>query len=224
MYTSTEYSSVRLSLLVLGGAWAIGSAWLVGEVETKDWIPIVLSGLGLIVALGTALWSGVQQRRHLAMGFVVTLWDRWSSTEMVQVRNQCWNALEAAAIEKGKKRIGHLRSGSLPTYEAVARVNHFLADLYDFISAGLLDLREVRALFRDTLQSYYCHLHFVSIGDGMATGTGQAQQQWFEEKVLGLGRMLDLTQAASFQRYRRTFEENQIAADASEGQNGAASA
>ena len=38
--------------------------------------------------------------------------------------------------------------------------------------------------------------------------TATRETCWFEEKVLGLGRMLDLAKPASFRRYRSTFEEN----------------
>lgn len=199
---------VRVALLALTVAWVVGSLWLAGELETRDWIPIALSGLGLVVALATALWSGLQQKRHLAQGFVVTLWDRWSAPEMATVRETCWTALSEAPIREGKKQIGWMKTSRPDAYKAIARVNHFFADLYGFVRAGLLDEREVRAIFRDTLQSYYCHLHFASIGDTMPREVEIAQQQWFDEKVLGLGRILRLDAVEHFQRYGDTIAQN----------------
>lgn len=197
---------IPISLLTLG--WGIACCVLYDDLEREDWIPIVLSGLGLLVALTTAVWASFEQRRHLALGFAVTLWEKWSDPDMVKARNIAWEAIRNEPMTRGRKRIGRLRVQAADQYKAIARVNHFLADLDDLLSAELLEIREVKALFRDTLQAYYCHLHFIDVEDAFVDGTGAAQQQWFESKVLGLARKLALTQASDFQRYRDVFEAN----------------
>jgi len=212
----TLWAIVPLAVLTAG--WGIGSVWLYGQLERKDWVPIVLSGLGLIVALLTAIWSGFEQRRHLTLGFAVTLWEKWSEPEMVTARNSAWEALRNEEMSRGRKRLGRLRTIAPEQYKAFARINHFLADLHDLVAGELLDVREVKGLFPDTLQAYYCHLHFVDIGDAFTDGTGKEQQKWFEEKVLGLARPLGLTEASDFERYRLTFEANQRAAAASKSE------
>lgn len=201
-------------LALLSAAWILASIWLQGQLEQKDWVPIVLSGLGLLVALLTAVWSSFEQRRLLTLNFAVTLWEKWSEPGMLATRNTAWEALRTEPILQGRKRVGRLRTAAPDTYLAIARLNHFLADLNDLVEAGLLNVREVSALFRDTLQAYYCHLHFVDVRDAFADGTGESQQRWFEQKVLGLAQRLKLRTADDFQRYADTFRANEAASRA----------
>jgi hypothetical protein len=200
---------IVIPLSLLATSWGLVSVFLYSHLERKDWLPIVLSGLGLLVALGTAVWTSLEQRKHLTLGVAVTLWQRWSDADMMSVRNVAWDALRNAKFSNGKKRIGNLRAESPDQYKAIARLNHFLADLNDLICANLVDAREARALFRDTLQAYYCHLLFVTVADTFDDGTGESQQQWFDQKVLGLGRLLNLSTSSDFQRYRTVFDANE---------------
>lgn len=222
MRSKTRLLIVFAPIGALAVAWAAASVVLHDRLEVKDWVPIVLSGLALIVALLTAAWSSFEQRRHLATGFAVTLWQKWSEAEMVAARNLAWDAIRSEAMRLGRKRIGRLRATATDQYRAIARVNHFLADLNDLVDAELLELGEVKALFRDTLQAYYCHLRFVDIGDAFTDGTGEAQQKWFESKVLGLAEKLALTRAGDFQRYQEVFEANCRASEQSIAQAGGA--
>lgn len=202
-------------LAFLAAGWALASVWLYGQLDQEDWLPIVLSGLGLIIALLTVVWNSFEQRRHLTLSFAVTLWQKWSDQEMIRARNCAWEAIRSETMSLGRKRVGRLRATNPKQYEALAQVNHFLADLNDLIAAEMLDVREVKALFRDTLQAYYCHLQFVDIGDAFTDGTGDSQQKWFEQKVLGLARQLGLNEASDFQRYRAIFEANERASRSS---------
>ena len=199
-------------LVVLTVGWAGASVWLYNKYNATDWLPIVLSGLALIIALATTVWSSLEQRRHLTLNFAMTMWDRWSNPEMTVSRNCAWEALRNETVEGGRKRLGRLKASSSTEYNAIARVNHFLADLHDLVAAGLIDPRELKGLFRDTLQAYYCHLCFGDISDAFPDDTGEAHQMWFDEKVLGLGRRLGLDKAGGYHRYRNTFEANERAA------------
>ncbi|NQD36698.1 hypothetical protein HPT27_06645 [Permianibacter sp. IMCC34836] len=209
---------VAWPLLLLTLAWFVVSGWLYGQMPNKDWLPIVLSGFGVIVALLVAVWTIGEQRRQLTLNFAMKLWEVWSEPEMIRCREMAWEALRSEPFNNGKKRIGHLRTDKAEAYKSIARVDHFFADLHDFIAAGMLDRGDATVLFRDTLQAYYCHLLFVDIADGFVTGdgTGESHQLWFSEKVLGLATQLQLETSEDFQRYRHVFNDNVKAASDSQ--------
>lgn len=197
--------------LVLLLIWLFLSVWLVQRSPPNDWIPTVVSGLGLLVALGVAVWTIAEQRRLTQMNFAVTLWGQWSEESMLEARNRAWDALASLPIVDGCKRVGELRFGTdeqLGQYRSIARVNHVFADLNDFLNAGLLHRRDVDALFRDTLQAYYCHLLVVDIARGMEEAGGADQQIWFEDKVLGLADHLRLREPGDYRRYGGTLTQN----------------
>lgn len=204
-------------LLLLTIAWLLASIWLRGNLEIKDWLTTVLAGFSVIVALLVAVWTIVEQRHQLTLNFAMKLWEVWSEPQMISSRETAWEALRNEPFANGSKRLGHLRTDAAETYKSIARVNHFFADLHDFIDAGMLDLSEAKVLFRDTLQAYYCHLHFVDISDAFTAGdgTGDSQQLWFSDKVLGLAKQLQLEKSEDFQRYRHVFNDNVKAASAS---------
>ncbi|MGD8497116.1 MAG: hypothetical protein PVF05_13150 [Gemmatimonadales bacterium] len=201
--------------LLLLVVWLFLSVWLVRSSAPNEWIPTVVSGLGLLVALGVAVWTIAEQRRITQMNFAVTLWGQWSEESMLEARNRAWDALASLPLVDGRKRVGELRFGSqdqLAQYRSIARVNHVFADLNDFLDAGLLHRRDVEALFRDTLQAYYCHLLVVDIARGMEAAGGADQQIWFEDKVLGLADHLRLRRPADYRRYGATLADNLRAA------------
>lgn len=197
--------------LVLLLIWLSLSVWLVQRSPPNEWIPTVVSSLGLLVALGVAVWTIAEQRRLTQMNFAVTLWGQWSEESMLEARNRAWDALASLPIVDGRKRVGELRFGSeeqVAQYRSIARVNHVFADLNDFLSAGLLHRRDVEALFRDTLQAYYCHLMVVDIARGMEDAGGADQQIWFDDKVLGLADHLRLRLPRDYRRYGTTLARN----------------
>ncbi len=202
---------------VLFLVWLFLSVWLVRTSTPDEWIPTVVSGLGLLVALGVAVWTIAEQRRLTQMNFAVTLWGQWSDESMLAARNRAWDALASLPIVDGRKRVGELRLGSeeqVEQYRSIARVNHVFADLNDFLDGGLLHRQDVVALFRDTLQSYYCHLLVVDIARGMEQMGGADQQIWFEDKVLGLADHLELRDPRHYRRYGATLRKNLEAAGA----------
>lgn len=197
--------------LILFFVWLFLSTWLVRTSSPDEWIPTVVSGLGLLVALAVAVWTIAEQRRLTQMNFAVTLWGQWSEESMLEARNRAWDALASLPIVDGRKRVGELRFGSdedVAQYRSIARVNHVFADLNDFLNGGLLDRRDVVALFRDTLQSYYCHLLVVDVARGMEHVGGADQQIWFDDKVLGLADHLRLRSPVDYRRYGATLTRN----------------
>lgn len=201
--------------LILLVVWLFLSFWLIRQSPPNEWIPTVVSGLGLLVALSVAVWTIAEQRRLAQMNFAVTLWGQWSEESMLEARNRAWDALVALPIVDGYKRIGELRFGTPEQerqYRSIARVNHVFADLNDFLDAGLLNRTDVEGLFRDTLQSYYCHLCVADVARGMEQVGGQDQQVWFENKVLGLADHLRLRDPRDYHRYGSTLEKNLEAA------------
>lgn len=195
--------------------WLFLSIWLVQRSSPNEWIPTVVSGLGLLVALSVAVWTIAEQRRLTQMNFAVTLWGQWSEESMMEARNRAWDSLASLPVVDGFKRVGELRFGTeeqVAQYRSIARVNHVFADLNDFLDAGLLHRRDVDALFRDTLQAYYCHLLVVDVARGMEKVGGADQQIWFEDKVLGLADHLRLRAPGDYRRYGSTLAKNLEAA------------
>lgn len=202
---------------VLLFVWAFLSLWLIRTSAPNEWIPTVVSALGLLVALAVAVWTISEQRRITQMNFAVTLWGQWSEDSMMEARNRAWDALSSLPIREGRKRVGELRFGSsdeVAQYRSIARVNHVFADLNDFLNAGLLHRGDVEGLFRDTLQAYYCHLMVVDIARGMEHVGGADQQVWFDTKVLGLADHLKLRTPDAYTRYGATLVSNLEAAGA----------
>ncbi|NND73327.1 MAG: hypothetical protein HKN43_17260 [Rhodothermales bacterium] len=211
-YTQRTITFGYTATFVLFVGWCASSVWLFVSLDPSDWVPIVVSGLGLLIALAVAVWSGSEQRRLAQMTFAVTLWGQWSEESMLQARNTAWDALDSLPFSDGYKRVGLLRdqgSEGEQVYRSLARVNHFLADLNDFLTARLLHLDDVNALFRDTLQAYYCHLLFVDLEKGMEDRRGNEHQIWFTTKVLGLADHLKLRRAADYKRYGSTLSGNE---------------
>ncbi len=202
-------------VVILAASWVVSSVWLVARLPTAEWVPVVISGAGLLIALAVSVWNVSEQRRLAQMNFAVTLWGQWAEESMLKARNIAWDTLVALPIEDGRKRIGELRTGGADAeaqYRSVARVNHFFADLNDFLEGGLLNHRDVNALFRDTLQAYYCHLLVVDIARGMEEAAGANQQIWFESKVLGLADQIRLRHPRHYARYGDTLAANLEAA------------
>jgi hypothetical protein len=200
-----------VGVIVLLLVWIALSTWLVGQVAPNEWIPTVVSGLGLLVALSVAVWTVAEQRRLAQMNFAVTLWGQWTETSMLEDRNRAWDALVSLPLVEGAKRVGLLRAGTpeeRAQYRSIARVNHVFADLNDFLRAGLLDRRDLDGLFRDTLQAYYCHLLVVDISRGLEGIGGEEQQSWFDSKVLGLAGQVGLDTPSGYTRYGSTLERN----------------
>ena len=212
---------VAVPLALLAASWAVGSAWLYGQLAREDWIPIVLSGLALIVALLTAIWSGFQQRRHLTVGFAMTLWEKWSEPDMRAARIIAWEALRSAEMSDGRKRLGKLRDSAPEKYEALALVNHFLADLHDFVEADLLDVRELKALFKDTLavvltatSTSWTYEMRLPMALATINRSGLLKRSWASPD-----RSVS-TNAQDFHRYRQTFEANKRMASSQGGGGG----
>jgi len=202
-------------VVILLAVWTVSSVWLVGLVPVAEWIPIAVSGVGLLIALAVSVWNVSEQRRLAQMNFAVTLWGQWAEESMLRARNTAWDAIAGLPIVEGRKRVGELRTAGTDEeakYRSIARVNHFFADLNDFLDAGLLNHNDVDGLFRDTLQAYYCHLMVVDIARGMEDVGGDEQQLWFDNKVLGLADHLKLRHPKHYTRYGRTLTGNLEAA------------
>lgn len=202
-------------VLILFAVWTVSSLWLLRLVPVSEWIPIAVSGVGLLIALAVSVWNVSEQRRLSQMNFAVTLWGQWAEESMLAARNTAWDAIAGLPVVDGRKRVGELRTSGPENeakYRSIARVNHFFADLNDFLDAGLLNHRDVDGLFRDTLQAYYCHLMIVDIARGVENLGGDEQQLWFDSKVLGLADHLKLRTPKHYTRYGRTLAGNLEAA------------
>lgn len=210
MTTVKRRSWPSIGLLVLSLLWLLVCVGYYPVLQRHDWLAIVLAGLGLIVALAVALWTVQEQRRQLQLNFALKIWEVWSGPEMLNSRNAAWELLRNEPFVNGYKQLGRLRKTDSATYQHLARLDHFLADLHDFLQADMLALVDVSALFGDTLQAYYCQLPFVYIGDAFAINdrTGNEQQAWFKAKVLGLAGLLKLQEPEQFERYGALLTDN----------------
>lgn len=210
MFMVKRRSWPHLGLLALTLLWLLVCAAYYPLLQRHDWLAIVLAGLGLLVALAVALWTVQEQRRQLQLNFALKIWEVWTGPDLVASRNAVWLLLRSEPFVNGYKQLGRLRKTDPATYQQLARVNHFLADLHDFIQADMLALVDVSALFGDTLQAYYCQLPFVHIGNAFAVNdrTGNEQQAWFKTKVLGLAGLLQLQEPTQFARYGALLSDN----------------
>ena len=101
-------------VLILFAVWTVSSVWLVGLVPVAEWIPIAVSGVGLLIALAVSVWNVSEQRRLAQMNFAVTLWGQWAEESMLKARNTAWDAIAGLPVvdrSKESRRTQGRRSG-----------------------------------------------------------------------------------------------------------------